>query len=70
MTRQIDNTLPGGAPGGKLVAGSQKRCELGHKGSDTQWLCLLMRTVVRFAYENNSVLKGVLLIPGKYSSDA
>ena len=24
--RQIDNTSPGGAPGGKLVPGSHKRC--------------------------------------------
>ena len=30
MIRQIDNTSPGGAPGGKLVPGSHKRCELGH----------------------------------------
>ena len=32
VTRQIDNTSPrgvgGGAPGGKLVPGSNKRCEL------------------------------------------
>ena len=41
MTRQNDNTSPGGAPGGKIVAGFHKRCELGHTGS-----------VVRFAYEN------------------
>ena len=30
VTRQIDNTSPGGAPGGKLFPGSHKRCELGH----------------------------------------
>ena len=33
VTRQIDNTSPGGgggAPVGKLVPGSNKRCELGH----------------------------------------
>ena len=30
VIRQIDNTSPGGAPGGKLVPGSHKRCELGH----------------------------------------
>ena len=32
VTRQIDNTSPGGGgvPGGKLVPGSHKRCELGH----------------------------------------
>ena len=28
--RQIDNTSPGCAPGGKLVPGSHKRCEHGH----------------------------------------
>ena len=31
VMRQIDNISPGGAPGGKLVSGSHKRCELGHK---------------------------------------
>ena len=45
MTRQIDNISPGGAPGGKLVTGSRKRCELGYTGSDIQWLGLLMRMV-------------------------
>ena len=30
VIRQIDNISPGGAPGGKLVPGSHKRCELGH----------------------------------------
>ena len=30
MKRQIDNTSPGGAPGGKLFPGSHKRCEPGH----------------------------------------
>ena len=30
MIRQIDNPSPGGVPGGKLVPGSHKRCELGH----------------------------------------
>ena len=30
VIRQIDNTSLGGAPGGKLVPGSHKRCELGH----------------------------------------
>ena len=32
MTRQIVNTLPGDAPGGKLVPGIHKRCELVHTG--------------------------------------
>ena len=45
MTRQNDITSPGGAPGGKIVAGFHKRCELGHTGSDIQWLGLLMRMV-------------------------
>ena len=45
MACQIDNTSPGGAPGGKLVAGSHQRCELGHTGSDIQWLGLQMRMV-------------------------
>ena len=31
VTRQIDNTSPGGAPEGKSVPGSYKRCKLGHK---------------------------------------
>ena len=30
VTRQIDNTSPGGVPEGKSVPGSRKRCELGH----------------------------------------
>ena len=30
VIRQIDNTLPGGVPGGKLVPGSHKRCKIGH----------------------------------------
>ena len=31
VIRQIDNISPGGSvPGGKLVPGSHKRCELGH----------------------------------------
>ena len=31
VIRQIDNTSLGGEPGGKLVPGSHKRCEHGHK---------------------------------------
>ena len=31
MTGQVDNTSPGGGPGGKSVPGSHKRCKLGHK---------------------------------------
>ena len=30
VKRQTDNTSPGGALGGKLVHGSNKRCEFGH----------------------------------------
>ena len=30
VTCQIDNTSPGGGPGGKSVPGSLKRCKLGH----------------------------------------
>ena len=30
VIRQTDNTSPEGAPGGKLVPGSHKRCEHGH----------------------------------------
>ena len=51
VTRQIDNTSPGGgAPGGKLVPGSNKRCELGH-------------TVIRHFSRGDKRIREVIPVP-------
>ena len=53
VTRQIDNTSPGGgggAPGGKLVPGSHKRCELGH-------------TVIRHFSRGDQRIREVIPVP-------
>ena len=49
VTGQIDNTSPGGAPGGKSVPGSHKRCELGH-------------TVIRHFSRGDQRIREVILV--------
>ena len=44
VTRQIDNSSPCGAPGGKLAPGSHKRCELG----GSHWYDLLDTKMIAF----------------------
>ena len=52
VTRQIDNTSPGGgvASGGKLVPGSHKKCELGH-------------TVIRHFSRGDKRIREVIPVP-------
>ena len=47
---QIDNTSPWGAPGGKLVPGSHKRCKLGH-------------TVIRHFSRGDQRIREVIPVP-------
>ena len=44
VTRQIDNSSPCGAPGGKLAPGSHKRCKLG----GSHWYDLLDTKMIAF----------------------
>ena len=50
VTRQIGNTSPGRAPGGKLVPGSHKRCELG-------------QTVIRHFSRGDQRIREVIPVP-------
>ena len=50
VTRQIDNTSPGGAPGGNSGPGSHKRCKLGH-------------TVIRHFSRGDQRIREVIQVP-------
>ena len=52
VTRQTDNASIGGAPGGKLVPGSHKRCDLEH-------------TVNRHFSRGDQRIREVIPVPGR-----